>query len=175
MRALVPGFAFAFALVAACSGKDPYNPGTPIGTYHVVAHVTSNECGQGIGVTDPWEFDIRLAVDPHTLYWVQGGPAVSGTLASSHATLASSDTRIIHQADARAGLGFCSITRSDGVDVTLAPDQSSFTGSLAYTFTPTDGSDCSDQVSGSGGTFAALPCATKLSLTGTRTQAPPSK
>jgi hypothetical protein len=187
MHAIAPALSLAAVLAAACSGKDPYNPGTPIGTYHVVAHVTSNECGQGVGVTDPWEFDIRLAVDPHTLYWVQGGPSVGGVLdASSHATLASSDTRTVHEANPRAGLGFCSITRTDGVDVTLAADQSGFTGSLAYTFTPTDGSDCSDQLAGAGaagaqpmggssGTFAALPCATKLALTGTRTALPPSK
>jgi hypothetical protein len=163
----------AIAAVAACSGKDPYNPGTSIGTYHVVAHVTQNDCGAGIGVTDPWEFDIKLAVDPHTLYWVQGGPAVSGTMdATSHATLVSSDTRTLHQADPRAGVGFCSVTRDDAVDVTLARDETSFAGTLGYTFTPTDGSDCSDELATSGGTFAALPCTTKLALSGTRTAAP---
>jgi len=173
-RALVS--AATLALVAACSGKDPYNPGTPIGTFHVVGKIDSNACGDALGVTDPWQFDIRLAVDPGRLYWVQGGPAVGGVMdAKSHATLQSSDTRTLHQADPKHGLGFCSITRNDSVDVTLAADQASFTGTLSYEFVATDGSDCSDQLSVAGGSFGALPCTTKFVLSATRTALPPAK
>lgn len=171
-------FAASVVLVAtACSGgKDPYNPGTPLGTFHVTGKLVTNECGEGVGVADPWEFDIHLASDPGTLYWVQGGPAVSGALdAKAHATLTSSDTRTLHQADPKHGLGFCSVTRSDSVDVTLATDSASFTGTLQYTFVATDGSDCSDQLALSGGTFAALPCTTKFQMTGSRTALPPKK
>jgi hypothetical protein len=161
---------------AACSGTDPYNPGTPLGTFHVVGKLDSNACGDVLGVSDPWEFDIKLAVDPGRLYWVQGGPAVGGVMdASSHATLQSSDTRTMHEADTKKGIGFCSITRNDSVDVTLAGDQASFTGTLSYQFVATDGSDCSDQLTDSGGSFAALPCTTKFVMTGTRTALPPPK
>lgn len=166
----------ALLVLVACSAKDPYNPGTPLGTFHVVGKLASNECGGGLGASDPWEFDIHLAVDPGKLYWVQGGPAVAGTMdASSHATLTSSAITTLQESDPKHGIPFCSVTRADALDVILAGDQASFAGAIKYTFTPTDGSDCSGQLAESGGVFAALPCTAQYQLTGTRTALPPGR
>ena len=157
-----------------CYGKDPYNPGTPIGTYHVTGALiaTSDSCGGAVGAPDPWSFDIRLAQDQTSLYWEQGGLPVGGFVDShGHAELRSSDTRTVHEADPRAGLGFCSMTRDDTVDVSLAAGESTFTATLVYVFSATSGtanSDCSDQLVSSGGTYAALPCTIRYDLVGTR-------
>ena len=154
---------------AACSGKDPYNPGTPMGTFNVQGKLTTNSCGDAGSAPDPWAFDVKLSRDASTLYWLQGGPPVSGVLdASTHATLKSSDTRTVHAANPRSGVSFCAMTRDDILDATLSPagtgNADAFNGSLTYRFTPTEDSDCSDQMAGSGGEFAALPCEVKYDL-----------
>ena len=158
---------------AACSGKDPYNPGTPLGTYHVVGKLLANECGDGTGAPATWEFDVRLARDQSTLYWVQGGLPVQGQLdAHAHATMTSSDVHKVHDADPKQGIAYCGIVRTDALDVTM-PTDDAFHGTLAYQFTVDDGADCTDQLVDAGGTFTALPCATRYDLTGARTALPP--
>jgi hypothetical protein len=168
--------ALPLVLAACFGGKDPYNPGTPLGTYHVDAKLSDDSCGPSAGAPSDWPFDVKLSRDGSTLYWVQGGLPVQGTLDSSgRATMKSSDTRSIHDADSKAGLAACSMTRDDALEMTLAPDEGGFTGTLSYTFSQADGSDCSDQLTSSGGSFAALPCTTKYALTATRTALPPPK
>lgn len=159
------------ALVLSCTGKDPYNPGTPLGTFKVSAKVTSNGC---LTTPDPWVFTIRLSRDGQTLYWDQGGAPVSGALdAQLHVTMTDSSTQLVHGAD--AGTGACEMSRTDALDATLGADPvTSFTGKLSYAFAQTPGSDCSDQMASAGGTFNALPCEVHYDLTGTRTIAPRS-
>ena len=70
-----PAVLLALLALPACSGKDPYNPGTPLGTFHVTANLTQSSCGP---VPDPWEFDVRLSHEGTTLFWVQGGAPISG-------------------------------------------------------------------------------------------------
>jgi hypothetical protein len=160
--------------MAACSGKDPYNPGTPIGTFHVTGALAVNQCGDASGAVDPWTFDIKLNKDGTTLYWMQGGLPVSGVLdAHLHTSMTSTDTRTIHGADPQHRVPFCGITRDDAVDLTMAADLASFTGSLAYTFSPSDGSDCTDQLTTAGGSYATLPCEIHYTLTAVKTAGPP--
>src|SRR5215472_19044405 len=59
--------------IASCSGKDPLNPGTPIGTFRVDGKLVSNACGAAESAPDPWEFDVKLSRDHGTVYLVQGG------------------------------------------------------------------------------------------------------
>jgi hypothetical protein len=158
-------------LLAACLGtKDPYNPGTPLGTYAVSGAIMTNACGDGLGAMGTWTFDVKLSQDGTTLYWVQGGLPVSGTLdAQGHTTMSSTSSQMIHDANPRAGVGACTIDRTDALDLTLSKDTTTFTGTLAYTFGPSDGSDCADQLSAAGGPYAAFPCNVQYALTGTRT------
>jgi hypothetical protein len=163
------------ALAACFGGKDPLNPGTPLGTFHVEGKLADDSCGPSSGAPADWPFDVKLSRDGSTLYWVQGQAPVSGQLdAQSHTTMKSTDTRTVHDANPRAGVGACTMTRDDALDMTLAPDEASFTGTLSYTFSATDGSDCADQLISGGGTFATLPCTTKYALTATRTALPTS-
>src|SRR6202011_2964244 len=126
---------------AACSGgKDPYNPGTPLGTYHVDGTLTANACGDVTGAPGTWAFDVHLAKDGSTLYWIQGGLPVAGQIdAKQHVAMKSTDTRMIHDADPRQGLGYCGLTRDDAIDLTVAADLASFTATLTYRFSPSDG------------------------------------
>lgn len=169
------------ALGAACSGKDPYNPGTPLGTFHVSAKLTGSTCGT---VPDPWEFDVKLAHEESTLYWIQGGAPVSGTMdRTARAQMKSTDSRELRAADAKKKLPACVVIRDDLLDVALAGDTpetpldtvaeaTRFTGKLTYGFSPMQGSECSDQTLDQGGDFAALPCEVSYDLSAAQTKKP---
>ena len=162
-------------LLGACSGKDPYNPGTPLGTFHVSGKLALNQCGDASGAVDPWAFDVKLNKESTTLYWLQGGLPVSGILdAKQHTTMTSTDTRTIHPADPPHGTAFCGITRDDALDLTMAADLASFAGTLTYRFSPSDGSDCMDQLTTAGGTFATLPCEVHYDLVAAHVAGPPA-
>jgi hypothetical protein len=169
-RALAP----VALLLTACTGKDPYNPGTPIGTFHVTGTLAKNECTSA-PLPSPWDFDVKLSRDGTTLYWIQGGLPVQGHLdATSHTTMSSSDSRELRAADPQHNIPTCTVRRDDTLDATLGPDPvASFTGALGYTFTPTDDSDCSDQLESSGGGFTVFPCGVSYAITGTKVDRPP--
>lgn len=163
----------AAVLVASCSGKDPTNPGEPLGTFHVTAALKSSTCG---AAPDPWEFDVRLSHEGSTLYWVQGGAPISGLVdRSAKVVLETSDRHELRPADAKAKVAACALIREDVLDVALAgegeavltdlKDTRSLAGRLVYRFTPTPGSDCTDQTSALGGGFAALPCEVAYEVT----------
>lgn len=174
--------AFALSLLLlACGlgkGKDPYNPGTPLGTFHVTGKLTQSQCGGDL--PNPWEFDVKLGRDQSTLYWIQGSVPVQGTLdASGHLSMTDASSTMIHGASKNQGA--CSITRTDTLNAALPgatadagavvdeSDVTSFSGALSYAYTIDDGSDCADQI---GTTFAALPCIVAYDVTATRTIAP---
>lgn len=184
MRSIVvSGLALlALAPVPACSGKDPYSPGTKLGTFHVTAKLTQTSCGP---TPDPWEFDIRLNSDGSTLYWIQtDAPPVQGRVDTTARTQLEAElVQEVRAADPKTKMVACSIARTDVLALTLADADAqptsdpsllqSFAGSLVYTFAPTAGSDCSDQVTASGGDFDALPCEVHYDLSGTFKSAPP--
>lgn len=162
-------------LLSACTGKDPYSPGTKLGVFHVDAKLTLTSCG---AVPDPWAFDVRLNHDRTTLYWVQGGAPIQGRVDSTaRAELETEMVQEVRPADAKARRSACSVSRTDVLAVTLIDADAkpttdpalmkSFSGALVYTFKPTEGSDCSDQLTASGGDFDALPCEVHYDLAGT--------
>jgi hypothetical protein len=157
------------ALVLCCSGKDPYNPGTSLGVFHVEGKLTTNACAAPDQVPDPWEFDVKLSQDGSTLYWIQGGLPVQGHLdASSHTTLTSSGTTDLRPGD--AGVSGCSLTREDTLDARFAGSPFvAFEGTLTYAFSATSDSDCSDQLAQAGGGFSILPCQVVYSIRGAKT------
>lgn len=174
---LLPAIAPA---MVSCGGKDPYNPGTKLGTFHVSAKLTSSTCGKP---PNPWEFDVRLNHDGSMLYWIQGGAPIQGSIsAAAKSELEAKTVYDLRAADEKKKLAVCSVSRSDRLSVTLNgadakpvldPSQTAgFSGGLSYSFSPTDGSDCTDQLSDVGGGFDALPCQVDYDLTGTLT-APP--
>jgi hypothetical protein len=171
--ALIFALAGSFAL-GACTGKDPYNPGEPVGTFKVTAKLLSNSCAES---PDPWQFDVRLNRDPGKLYWMQGGLPVEGTVdAASNVKLESSDARVVRKADAKRGLAQCQMWRDDQFTGKLGPEPlATFTGKLTYTFRPGDGSDCSDQLKTGGGGWEKLPCQMTYEVSAVKTADPPKK
>ena len=162
------------ALSLACSGKDPYNPGTPLGTFHVTAKLARTSCGP---TPDPWEFDVKLNHDGTILYWIQGGAPIHGAVDAAATTQLRAETvHDVRAADPKKKLGACTVTRADRLAVTLAGADAkptrdpslatTFQGQLTYAFTPTEGSDCADQVASMGGGFDALPCEVQYEVLG---------
>ncbi|HEY8077656.1 MAG TPA: hypothetical protein VIF62_26200 [Labilithrix sp.] len=163
-------FAAALAL-GSCSGKDPYNPGQGIGTFHVTSTLVSSSCGT---VPNPWEFDVKLRHDAQTVYWVQGGAPVQGKLdAHSNTSMTSSTSTTLRDANAQTHVAACVVTRTDSVafalDTTDPSAATALSGTLGYRFDPDQGSDCADQTLDSGGDFAALPCDVSYTITAKKT------
>jgi hypothetical protein len=183
-RRIVLAFTYSVAAISAlcsCSGKDALNPGTKLGTFHVTASLTQSTCG---AVPNPWEFDVRLNHDGATLFWIQGGMPIQGLVdASARTTMKTEMVQQVRPEDPKARIAACSVMRTDALAVSLsdehaspAPDPSrtaSFAGGLVYSFTPTEGSDCADQVATSGGGFEALPCEVHYDISGVL-KAPPN-
>jgi hypothetical protein len=164
------------ASFTACIGKDPYSPGTGLGTFHVTAKLVATSCGQA---PDPWEFDVKLATDPGTLYWIQGDVPVTGKLDGTTHEASMTETTTDPVVTDKAGNHACILERDDAFSATLTPDAanagaySAFSGKLSYTFKVGDGStDCSTQLASSGGPYPTLPCSVAYTLTATRTALP---
>ena len=164
----------------ACSGKDPYNPGPGVGTFHVTATLTSSSCGT---TPNPWNFDVRLNHDGSTLYWIQGGAPISALVdANARTQMTSGVVDDVRPADGKTKQAAFSVARSDLLALTLATASAqpatdpalaaSFAGTLVYTFAPTDGSDCSDQLAAAGGGWTALPCEVHYDLSGALATSP---
>jgi len=144
-----------------------------------MATLTSTTCG---ATPNPWVFDVRLNRDGSTLYWIQNSLPVAGSVDSSARTkLETSVTSELRHADDVKKIASCQVMRSDNVDMALSDadakpavdpaDVRKFSGVLKYTFAPTDGSDCGDQLLSTGGDFAALPCVVTYLLDGAMTKA----
>jgi hypothetical protein len=174
---------FAIALLAlcalgavSCTGKDPYNPGEPVGQFRVTATLTKSTCGQ---TPNPWAFDVKLRHEGTSLYWVQGDAPVKGKVDSgARATLETTDTRTLREADLKNQVAACVVSRKDTLQVALmagtlpATDvvsTNAFTGSLSYHFEPIAGADCSDQLLSTNGDYEALPCDVTYDLSASRT------
>jgi hypothetical protein len=169
-RSIVVAFV---AAAAACTGKDPYHPGTKLGTFHVTAKLASSTCG---ATPNPWEFDVRLHHEGTTLYWVQGGAPIEGQVdGHAHARLEAETLHDVRPADRKQAA--CAMARKDVLEVALVDGASqptrdpsltaAFDGTLVYSFAPTQGSECDDQLAAvKEGGFEALPCVVRYTLTG---------
>jgi hypothetical protein len=184
IRRLVPSLATASTVAAlmvigvmaagACT-QNASLPGTSLGTYSVVGTLGTNTCGSGVGPASPWDFTVEMSQDDTTLYLAQtdGSDEVSGTLVSTSATLTSVVTTNVDGSEA-GGPGLCDLTSSTTFVLKLAAGATpaSFTGSVVYTYAAATGvsstTNCSDQLSSSGGTYATLPCSVNYTLKGTR-------
>jgi hypothetical protein len=159
--------AAAWMLATACS--DSPMPGRVLGTYTVSGQSKSNTCG--LGAPDPWKFTVQLSMRGSILYWswLDGSPLLSGPASSSRQVIVKNSQQV--NADSTdASLGPCTLVRDDDIEITLAAGTTprSFTGTVAYAYTPANGSICNDVLSASGGTFASLPCAVSYDVTATR-------
>ena len=163
----VSGLALLFPVVLACCGASDSLPGTSLGTYSVKGSVSTNTCGASLGATDPYEFDALLSKDGTTLYWKYSDQSsyVSGTLDSSN----NSTIAVTTQA-ATDDSGTCIMSRTDTLVITLnsGTSPSAFTGTLSYAFSVANSSDCSSQLSASGGSYQTLPCTVTYALTATK-------
>ncbi len=179
LRSVAP--CLVLATFVACTGKDPYNPGSSLGTFHVAAKLGGASCGPA---PDPWEFDVRLSQEGSTLYWIQGGAPVAGQVdAKNHVLLTSTSEHTVRAADVRTKSTGCVLLREDALDVVLTQTRETsdvdhglaattgFGGTLTYGFTPHASSDCAAEVSAFGGDFATLPCDVTYAVTGARAAA----
>jgi hypothetical protein len=165
---IVPAAAAIGALLFVACSNDPL-PGTMLGTYEVVGQANVNSCG--LAAPSPWTFDVQLSEEDTTLYWswMDGTPLLSSPLSTESATLLATE-QVNVDGTADGGLGPCTMQRDDSLPLTLGSGSppSSFTGSITYAFSATDGSNCSDQLAAAGGMYSTLPCTITYTVTATR-------
>jgi hypothetical protein len=164
------------ALAFSCDPVSPL-PGTTLGTYNVTGTLGANTCGSGIGAPSPWTFTVQMSQDGTTLYWDPSvGSELSSTMTSS--TVVDITSTVTSNVDAtEAGVeGPCDLTQATAINLTFGASSppappSSFNGSITYTFstntTVSTTSDCTDQLSASGGSYDTLPCTATYSIVGT--------
>jgi hypothetical protein len=164
-HASVASLTAVLAMVVSCTGTDPYNPGTPIGSFHVVSTLTTSSCGNA---PNPWEFDVKLSSDRNTLYWKQGDAPVAGIIdPASHVTMSASTMATVIPPNPRTNPTGCTIGRTDAVAMTMTGTPiTAFTGTLSYAFAAANGTDCSAAIGTDG--YAALPCTVSYTITGTK-------
>lgn len=147
------------------------NNGQALGAFHASAVATELGCGEGsLGSPSTYEFDVRLAKNGGQLQWDTGGALTTGPLSSAGAfSITSSVVVDMRSEETDIGKPPCSVRRDDRIEGVLADDESGFTGSMTFGFTPVTqaDADCSDLVLGGSEAplFAALPCAMSYSLT----------
>lgn len=154
--------------------EDARIPGDALGTYAVVGEIDPGSCGAGaLGAPSVWRFEVQLAREESSLYWLNGEAPIEGRVDAEGAFEVLSETRVaVSEPDQeRAG---CSVVRRDRAAGLLAGeglDIPTFTGELVYSYESVPGSDCSALVGVEGG-FARLPCALGFTLAATRVRAP---
>ena len=163
--------------------QDAHEPGDRLGTYHATGKLVSDTCQAAVlGVTNDWQFDVKLSRETDTLYWLNGQEAIPGTIESNgtsfgftsgvEVTLDPGNGTAVHPA--------CVILRSDsasGVLSSKSTDVTGFTADMGFTYSVKPGTECAGYVgvqSGATDGFVSLPCKVSYSLTAARTALPPS-
>lgn len=152
-------------------------PGTALGNYKVVGTLGTNTCGSGINEQNPWNFTVSMSEDGTTVYLenTDGSDEVSGTLDDTDSTSATLISAVTENVDATAtAAGSCNLTLSTTFALTLGSDSppKTFKGTATYDYTVATAvsstTNCTDQLSSSGGKYSTLPCKVSYSLKGTR-------
>jgi hypothetical protein len=174
-------YALAPLFFASMAGVGSCVPAPTLGSYSMVGTLGTNTCGSGIGAQNPWDLTVQLSQSDTTLSLAQsdGSNEVTGTassaVSSTAATTASLTSVVTANVDGSdAGIeGPCDLTLSTTFTLTLAAGSPppSFTGTAVYVYsaaTVSSNSDCTDQLSSSGGKYSTLPCTVNYSLSATR-------
>jgi len=158
-------------LPAACVlllGCLDHEPGTSLGTYAVTGALQTQTCGADMQAEDPWDFDVRLSRDGHTVFWLQAAsPALSGVVdGSGNVTFTTSE--LFPLTDADGGGPYCAVIRSDTFHAALGTDATpaTFSGDITYHYDLDDGSACGGLLYGQ---FDSVPCDVTYNLTAKRT------
>jgi hypothetical protein len=165
--------AWLTAVLALGACTDTSMPGTGLGTFQVEATPTSNTCGAAMAAPGTWSFDVDLSRDENLLYWRQNDKLASGPIGTDNTAKIESEVTSVVVA-AAPGVAECRMTRVDTVTVTLpeSGDVTSVSGTISFAVSAVAGTDCASQLVAYGGTYDAIPCATELTFTASRTKAP---
>jgi hypothetical protein len=161
-------------MLASCSGPPGAGRqlGEDLGTFHVDAVETTNDCGPGaLGSSDRFAFDVELSRASSELFW--DGRVGGRVQASLDFDVLVRVTVTLRASSARSP--GCAIARQDSVSGMLGADASgeivALTGAMTYDFSPEPASACTlDDQQAAG--LPRLPCGMSYTLGGRRTRAP---
>jgi hypothetical protein len=158
-------------------GQDAHEPGDRLGTFHVTSALKRDTCQAALlGVTNDWQFDVKLSRQADTLYWLNGEEAIPGAIAKDGTSFSFESGVEVPLAAAQGARPGCVITRADSASGALGSsttDVPSFQVELGFGYAVKPGSECSGWVGVQGG-FASLPCTVSYSGSAKRTALPPA-
>lgn len=177
-------FLSALASSAGCVGRaeDAHEPGDRLGTFHAKGKLVSDSCQAAVlGVSQDWQFDVKLSRDGHTLYWLNGQEAIPGTIESDDVSFGFESGIEVALQPPRGARPGCLIRRRDSATGKLSSKSTSdvrrFTAEMSFNYADKTAtanvSECAGFVGVEGG-FADLPCDVTYSLSAERTTLPPS-
>ncbi|MEI9940086.1 MAG: hypothetical protein WDO69_22930 [Pseudomonadota bacterium] len=158
-------------------GQDAHEPGDRLGTYHATGKLVSDSCQAAIlGVSNDWQFDVKLSRESDTLYWLNGEEAIPGTIASDGVSFGFESGVEVTLQESKPGLPGCVIQRTDSANGALSSSSTTdvprFAANMSFSYAVKSGSECAGFVGVEGG-FTALPCTVSYSLNAQRTALPP--
>ena len=170
---------FLCVCLGGCAGhgQDAHEPGDRLGTFHATAKLVSDTCQAAVlGVSNDWQFDVKLSRESHTLYWLNGAEAIPGTIEKDGVSFGfESGVEVVLQ-PARGVQPGCVIQRGDSASGKLSSSSTTdvprFSADLNFEYQAESGSVCAGFVGVEGG-FASLPCRVSYTLEATRTALPP--
>ncbi len=177
----------ALLVYTACgSAPKDTQPGAPVGVYALSADADmSSTCTELLNATPrPWNFEVTLRREGTKGYWFSGADPIEGSIDAAGKLAFKQTIRVpIRPASKAYELGPCTILRTDDFSGALAGAPStatgvaSFTGTLRYSYTIEQGSDCRDVVGAVDADtpkplFATLPCDARFAVTATKTGDP---
>ena len=173
-------FLCASVSTGGCVGhaQDAHEPGDRLGTYHATGKLVSDSCQAGVlGVTNDWQFDVKLSRERHTLYWLNGEEAIPGTIASDGVSFGfQSGVEVTLEAPRGVQPG-CVIQRTDSASGKLSSDSTTdvprFAAEMSFSYAVKSGTECGAYVGVTDG-FMGLPCRVSYTLSAKRTALPPS-
>ncbi len=150
-----------------------------MGTYHATGKLVSDTCQAAVlGVTNDWQFDVKLSRESGTLFWLNGQEAIPGTIDSDGISFGfqSGVEVTLQPGQGTAAQPGCVILRSDSASGKLSSsttDVTSFDANMSFGYSVKPGTQCAGYVGVQDG-FVSLPCQVSYSLTAARTALPPS-
>src|SRR5688572_8948316 len=115
---------------------DAKVPGEALGTFDVTGKLNQDTCKAPVlGVTNPWQFGVKLSRTEDALYWLNGREAVTGSIASDRKSF-TFETRVdVRVEAARGAYPGCVFERADtarGKLSTTTNDVDAFEGSITF-------------------------------------------
>src|SRR3954469_22865446 len=131
-------------------GMDAHEPGDRLGTFHATGTLTSDTCQANVlGVTNDWQFDVKLSRESSTLFWLNGQEATPGTIEIDGTSFGFESGVEVTLQPAHGARPGCVVLRSDNASGELSSsttDVTRFSADMSFGYAVKPGTECAGYV-----------------------------